>query len=379
VLFRSEKLMLRIAPGITSLLVLTATAVNGASLYTQTNLTSDIPGIAENTDPNLKNPWGMSFSRTSPFWLSNQVTNTSTLYNGAGVPAPEVPAPLVVSTPPGPTGQVFNGTTDFELIPANPARFIFASLSGTVSGWNPAASPTVAQVMYAATDQAVYTGLAEGSTGGNNYLYAADARNGKIDVLNGSFQKVTLAGSFTNPLLPPDFQPYNVQRVGDQLYVTYSIRETPGGYVGVFDLNGNFVRQISDGHLNEPWGLTLAPAGFGDLGGALLVGNEGDGMINGFDPSTGVWLGTISGASGALVNEGLWALAFRAPGSGFNPNALYFAAGIDDEQHGLFGTITPSAVPEPGTSWTGAAGICAMALIGVLREYRRTRPSPVAE
>jgi uncharacterized protein (TIGR03118 family) len=333
-----------------------------STIYTQTNLTSDIPGLAANFDANLKNPWGMSFSTTSPFWVSNQVTNTSTLYNGSGVPVP-----LVVTTPAGPTGQVFNATTDFSLAPGTPARFLFASLSGTVSGWNPAVNPSAAVVAFTANDGAVYTGLANGTIGSNNYLYAADAANGKIDVLDGSFQKVSLSGSFIDPNVPAGFQPYNVQNVDGKLYVTYAIPESPGGFVAVFDLNGNLLQHLSDPHFNEPWGVTIAPSTFGSFGGALLIGNEGDGFINGYDPVTGAFLGTVSNHSGPIANEGLWAIAFRAPGSGFDPNALYFVAGINDEENGLFGTITVTPVPEPATAWTGGLGLL---LFGTL-VYRR--------
>ena len=321
---------------------------HAATIFQQVNLTSDVLGMAANFDPNLKNPWGMSFTVNSPFWVSNQMTNTSTLYSATGVPNS-----LVVTTPSGPTGQVANGTTDFQVGPGQPALFIFASLSGTVSGWNPAVQATNAVVGFTATDGAVYTGLAQGSVGGINFLFAADNLNGKIDVLNGSFQKVSPSGSFTDPNVPAGFTPYNIQNVEGRLYVTYSARGGgAGGFVGVFDLNGNLLQHISDPHLNAPWGITIAPGTFGDFGNALLIGNEGDGTINGFDPSTGVFLGTISSASGPIVNDRLWAINFRAPGSGFNPNALYFNAGINNEQNGLFGTITP--VPEPATVWTGA-------------------------
>ena len=339
-----------------------------ASIYLQTNLASDVPGMAPNLDPNLKNPWGVSFTNTSPFWVSNQVTNTSTLYNGAGTPQA-----LIVTTPPSPTGQVANGTTDFLLSPGNPARFIFAGLSGTISGWNPTVAATSAVTEFTAPDGAVYTGLTMATVGTSNFLYAADSRNGKIDTLNGSFVRTNPAGSFIDPALAPGFKPYNVQTIGNRVYVTYSIRDNPGGYVGIFDLTGGFIQQISDSHLDEPWGLTIAPAGFGSFGNALLVGNEGDGMINGFDPVTGAWLGTISGASGPIVNDGLWALEFRSSTSGFNANALYFVAGINDEKDGLFGTITVAAVPEPGTVWTVGLAMVSLACITALR--RRSQSS----
>jgi uncharacterized protein (TIGR03118 family) len=336
---------------------------SAATIYTPTNLTSDIPGLAANLDPNLKNPWGMSFTTTSPFWVSNQVTNNSTLYNAGGVPQS-----LVVTTPSSPTGQVANSTTDFQVGPGQPARFIFASLSGTVSGWNPAVEATNVVVRFTATDGAVYTGLAQGAVAGANHLYAADNRNGKIDVLDGSFQKISLAGSFTDPSVPAGFLPYNIQNVGDKLYVTYAMRGSPGGLVGVFDLSGNLLQHISDSHLNEPWGVTIAPPTFGSFGNALLIGNEGDGMINGFDPSTGMFLGTISSASGPITNEGLWAINFRAPGSGFDPNTLYFNAGINGEKNGLFGTIT--AIPEPATVWTGVLTLVGFGLVGWVRSRK---------
>jgi uncharacterized protein (TIGR03118 family) len=352
-----------------SLAVLIATLACGciasaASIYSQTNLTSDVPGLAFNLDPDLKNPWGMSFSPTSPFWVSNQVTSVATLYNAAGVKQG-----LVVATPPGPTGQIFNSTAGFELTPGNPSRFVFASLSGNIAGWNPAVNPNTAITMFTATDGAVYTGLANGTIGSEDFLYAADTANGKIDVINSSFEKTVLAGSFTDPLVPSGFTPYNIQNVGGKLYVTYAIEDTPGGFIGVFDLNGNFLQHISDPHLNGPWAVALAPPGFGSFGNTLLIGNEGDGTINGFDPITGDFLGTLMGTSGPIVNEALWAIAFRQPGSGFDPNTLYFVAGINDEENGLFGTIQASAIPEPATAFTATFAMSVFALIGFARRF----------
>jgi len=323
--------------------------------YAQINLVSSVPGLAPNIDPNLKNPWGMSYSATSPFWISDQVTNVSTLYNFAGVPQA-----LVVSIPPGPpgpngpTGQAFVGGQGFVTDAGAAASFVFASLQGTISAWN---AGTAAVTQFTAPDQAIYTGLAVVGT----RLYAADAANGKIDVFNSTFDPTSVSGSFKDPFVPAGFVPYNIQNINGKLYVTYFMRGQPGGFVAVFDANGNLLQHISDSHLNSPWGVAIAPAGFGQFANALLIGNFGDGTINAFDAVTGAYLGTISDVLGKpLVNEGLWALGFRAPGGTFDPNALYFTAGINLEQDGLFGAIRP--VPEPMTFSLVAFGLAASAL-----------------
>ena len=350
-----------------------AGSLSAATLYVQTNLTSDISGLAANTDPNLKNPWGMSFSATSPFWVSDQVTNVATLYNGAGTPQA-----LIVGTPPSPTGQVFNASSSFNLPTGGQALFIFDSLSGTISGWN-AAQGTTAATVFTATDGASFTGLANASNSSGNFLYAADFANGRIDVFNGNFGLTTLAGSFTDPNLPTGYSPYNIQTVGGKLYVEYDavdpVTHRPTttantGVVDVFDTNGNFLqRLVTNTHLNSPWGITQAPGTFGSFGGDILVGNFGDGTISAFDPTSGAFLGTLSNSSGnPIVNGGLWALNFRAPGSGFDSNALFFTAGINDEADGLFGEITP--VPEPSTLLLLGLGLGS---VGLLR--RKTRIS----
>ena len=323
-------------------LTIAAHPAAGASIgYVQTNLTSDINGIAANFDPNLKNPWGVSFSNTSPFWVSDQATDVSTLYNAAGAPLA-----LVVSTPPspgpGPTGQVFVGGMGFTLANGTgSAIFVFSTLAGTIDAWN---GGTSAITQFAATDGAIYTGLA---LAGNN-LYAADTRNGRIDVFDNTFHPTTVTGNFVDPSVPAGFTPYNIQNINGNLYVEYAKFMAPGGYVGVFNANGVFQMHISDPHLNAPWGVALAPASFGKFGGDLLVGNFGDGTINAFDPGTGTYLGTVSDAKGnPLVNSGLWALDFRSATSGFDPNTLFFTAGINNQADGIFGTI--QAIPETAT------------------------------
>jgi uncharacterized protein (TIGR03118 family) len=341
------------------------------TLYQQTDLVSDVPGLAQVTDPNLVNPWGVSFSAASPWWVSNAGNNTSTLYavTSAGVTVnPLVVAiPTTGSGPQGPTGQVNNSTASDFVIPTDNAKasFIFANLNGTISAWNGALSPNTQAVVVATTAGASYTGLALGSNASGNLLYAANSGAGKIDVFNGSFASVNLgANAFAAPAgLPAGLVPFNVQNVGGNIVVTYA----PSGHaaqagavegqgaVAVFDSSGNYKAGslIAGGKLASPWGVALAPAGFGSFGGDLLVGNFAYGFseINAFDPATGAYLGTLTGANGTILNQGLWDLFFGIGGNNGDPNTLYFAAGIMGEQHGLLGAITPQqgVVPEPST------------------------------
>ena len=345
-------------------------SLGAATLYFQTDLTSDIPGLAANTDPNLKNPWGVSFAPTSPFWVSDQMTNKSTLYNASGVPQA-----LVVSTPGGPTGQVFNPTSGFTIGSGGaPATFIFSTLSGNIEAWNSAQGTTAAVVH--TSSPASYTGLTMGTMGGANVLFAANKATGKIDVFDSSFNPVTLpTTAFADSAIPSGMTPYNIQIVNGNLYVEYSgPRGSPGGFVAEFDTNGVLIRNIGDSHLNAPWGIVMAPSGFGDLGGDLLIGNFNDGMINAFNPSTGAFLGTLMDASGhPIANPGLWALEFRNTSTpnantGSNPNSLFFVAGINKEADGLFGRI--DIVPEPATF--GSVGLVLLAGLALGFRLRRS-------
>ena len=354
----------RILGSMVILLALSGAGVPAAraepTAYLATDLVSDQPGVSPILDPHLINAWGIALSPTGgAFWVSSEVVGVSTLYTG-DVPGGSSLAKvaLEVSIPGGhPTGTVFNPTSDFVVFSGSAsgrALFIFASLTGAVTGWNPAvpsAPSTSAQLGFQATDNAIYTGIALANNGTGNFLYLADFHNRKIDVLDASFHLVLLAGSFTDPDLPADYAPFNVAAIGGKLYAAYAKQNASAeeeiagphlGFVDVFDLNGNFEKRlVSQGDLNAPWAMVLAPAGFGDFSGAVLVGNFGDGRINAYDPTTGAHLGTLSESPNHPTQiDGLWGLAFGNGVTAGSPTTLYFAAGPDDEKHGLFGKIT---------------------------------------
>lgn len=356
--------------------LLAAPALAAQAAYVETDLVSNVPGRAAQLDPDLVNPWGLSASPTSPWWVSDNGTGLSTLYNGSGVKQGlVVTIPPSPGSPPGsqstPTGQVFNPTTDFQITPNTPARFLFATEDGTIAGWNPGTGTVAPLKVDNSASGAVYKGLALGSTGSGNLLYAANFTGGKIDVFDAAFTPTTPGGGFLDPNLPAGYVPFNIQNLGGQLYVTYALRqpgaddETAGpglGIVDVFDTDGSLIRRLATGGtLNAPWGLALAPAGFGEFAGALLVGNFGDGLINAFDAATGAFLGQIADATGTpIAIDGLWGLAFGNGGNAGSPNELFFTAGLDDEANGLFGKLSAVSVPEPA-SWTlltlGLAGL----------------------
>jgi uncharacterized protein (TIGR03118 family) len=350
--------------------------------YLQRNLVSDISGLADWTDPNLLNPWGIAFSATGPFWLSDNHSGLSTLYDSSGTPQTlvvSIPPPTGGTPPAAPTGIVLNNTTNFIAASNQAARFIFATEDGTISAWASGTNAVLKADNSAAS--AIYKGLALGKANGSNYLYAADFHNGKVDVFDGEFSPVTLAGGFVDPGIPAGFAPFNVQAIGTNLFVTYAKQDAdkeddvpgPGnGYVDIFDTSGNLVKRFaSNGALDSPWGLALAPAGFGQFGGQLLIGNFGDGTINAFDPVSGVFLGQVKDFTGApIAVPGLWALLFGNGGRWGDTNTLDFTAGIAAggaiEDHGLFGKVTPvfpleiSGTAANGISltlpWTGGAG-----------------------
>lgn len=331
-----------------------------ATSYIATDLVSDRPGVAPITDTTLQNAWGVAVGPLT-FWVSSNGGGISDVYTGDVNGLPLEKNPLEVTIPGGePTGQVFNDTTDFVVSSGSasePALFIFASESGSISGWNPEVPPpplsTEAQLGFQATDGAVYKGIALASSDGENFLYATDFFNGKVDVLDSSFQPTTLAGTFTDPNLPRDYAPFNIATINDQLYVSFAPREAGGdeevagqgnGVVDVFNTDGTFVKRlISHGKLNDPWGMVVAPSDFGDFSNDLLVGNVGSGRILAYDPTTGAFKGTLSTNKHPIEVEELWGLAFGNGTTAGDTNTLYYAGGPDDEAHGVFGKITANS------------------------------------
>ncbi len=322
------------------------------TVYVQINLVSDVPGVALHMDPNLKNPWGVSFAAKSPFWVSNQGSDTSTLYDGQGNPQSLVVSIPKIGTPNGPTGQVFNGTTSFNLADGSPALFLFDTLDGQILGWNKGEGMTAVNV--ATVSGAVFTGLALGSIGSANYLYAAD-NTGHIYVFDTNFKNVTdvlFADKFVDPNGLAGFNPFNIQNINGNLYVTYAAVNSqgigqPGGFVDEYDTSGTLMQRIAtSGSLYAPWGITLAPKSFGQFGGDLLIGQFGNGEILAYDASNNNFLGTLNGKDGKpITNPFLWALEFRTAGPNINTNALYFTAGYNNQKDGLFGFIgVPNAV-----------------------------------
>ncbi|THD56440.1 TIGR03118 family protein [Phenylobacterium sp.] len=367
----------------------------GASGYAQTNLVTDNQAAlaaagyapAAHVDPNLINPWGMDRSPTGEWWVSNAGSATSTLYNGAGVPSS-----LVVNTPQnggggpaGPTGQVYNGGSGFVLPTGGPSRFILSNLDGSISAWNGAQGSNAVEVAPGRTggNIAAYTGLAIGSVGGSSYLYAANNITGGIDVYNQNFALTSLgANAFTDPNAPQaGLAAFNAQNIGGNIFVTYAVGGPPSanqglgsGYVDEYDSSGNLIQRFTGPDLDSPWGIALAPSDFGQFSNDILIGNfthGADGFINAFSQD-GAFQGLLTDSSGnPIAIDGLWALEFGNGAAAGPANALYFAAGITDETHGLFGAIT--AVPEP-SSW--ALMILGVGFTGAgLRARRRRFPA----
>jgi uncharacterized protein (TIGR03118 family) len=307
---------------------------------------------SQSDDPNLVNGWGLSASPTSPWWVAANGTDKSTLYDGDGNTVP-----LVVDVAGGPTGTVYNGTSDFEVHHATthgPSVFLFASEDGKLRGWNPGV-PASSTKAYVIADRsgvgAIYKGLAIATVGSANYLYTTDFHNARVDVFDGSNHLQHWAGAFKDHDLPSGYAPFGIQAIGNRIFVTFAKQngddEADGahlGYVDAFKTDGTLVARVaSRGGLNAPWGLAWAPEGFGRFSGDLLVGNFGDGRIHAYKHTNSGWM-----PDGMLRNShdnpiqipGLWAIAFGNGGGAGPVDSLYFAAGPKGESAGLFGSIT---------------------------------------
>jgi uncharacterized protein (TIGR03118 family) len=387
-------------PGLAAaaLLTLSAGSFADAQNYTQVNLVANTSGVAPVTDPHLVNPWGMSRSSGSPWWISDNGTGLSTLYNGAGVINSLVVTipkanPASKTFPTGtPTGTIANGSpTDFVLAPGAAADFLFSTIDGTISGWNPTVGvasgstppSTNAVVVVKTTDGSSYTGLTSATINGNRYLYAANFNKGTVDIYDNAFHKVNLRANnedgnqdwdpdqgnnrpFIDERLPRDFVPFNVQAIGNDIVVTFVLHqegnplETDGpglGYVDIFSSDGRLLRRLEHGDwLNSPWGVALAPLDFGTFSHALLIGQfagggttEGSGTIAAYDFATGKFIGLVEDATGKpLAINGLWAISpgNSAVAGSYDPagspaSELYFTAGPDRGTGGLLGYLKP--------------------------------------
>lgn len=320
------------------------------STFIITPLVSDTSEYAAPTiDPLLKNAWGLAIGPTGNPWIVNEGTGTSTVYDSNGA---KVSLEVMLPAPSGSTsgtaiGTVFNSANDFVIPGGTKSLFLFASPQGTISAWNQGTGTNAVIVASRADAKAAYTGITIGSSGGVNYLYAADFRNANVDVYDKDFNYVR---SIHDTSLPSDYYPFNVQAFGNRLFVTYAKKDNADdedevegdgfGFVNEYTGAGEFVRRFaSQGTLNAPWGIAIAPSDFGDKSGMVLIGNFGSGNINAYDITSGTYMGKLKGTDGKEIEiEGLWALEFGPLGN--KRSTLYYTAGPDDEAHGVFGTIT---------------------------------------
>jgi uncharacterized protein (TIGR03118 family) len=322
--------------------------------YSVHPLVSDVTGAAPTTDGNLVNAWGLTATSTSPWWVADNGTDKSTLYNGNT----GAKVALTVQVDGGPTGTVANTGAGFVVTGATasgPAMFLFASEDGKIRGWNPAAAATTALVgADRSSVDASYKGLAIADTSGGQRLYAADFHNARVDVFNGSWGLVNAPGAFVDPALPSGYAPFGIQAIGSRIFVSYAKQDEEAadevagqalGFVDVYDTAGNLLERVAQhGQLNAPWGLALAPASFGRFGGDLLVGNFGDGAINAYEELPNghfAHRGELRGTDGRpLAIDGLWALEFGNGQAAGPTGTLFFTAGPNEESNGLFGSIT---------------------------------------
>jgi uncharacterized protein (TIGR03118 family) len=325
-----------------------------ADVFTVHPLVSDSSATsAPATDASLVNAWGLTAGPTTPWWSSNNGTSTSTLYSGAGAKVP-----LTVSVPGGPTGTVFNlSATDFVVSQngkSGAARFLFATKSGMILGWTPSVNGATAVVgADRSSVGALYTGLATAS----DRLYATDFHNGRVDVFDASFKPIATSGGFKDAKVAKGFAPFGIQALGGNIFVTYAKQDAaakhdvpqPGvGYVDEFTPDGQLMASVvnsgkKNAPLTSPWGLALAPAGFGVFAGDLLVGNFGNGRISAYTQRGSKWVykGQLRLGDGTpIAIDGLWGIAFGNGSAAGPTSTLYFLSGPSGEQHGLYGSIT---------------------------------------
>jgi uncharacterized protein (TIGR03118 family) len=353
---------------------LSAATVNN---YLVHNLVADQAGVADHTDPNLVNPWGNAFSATSPFWIADEGTGLSTLYDGTGTPN----ATTVVSIPaaggkttPGPvTGVIQNSvTTAFLVAAGKQSQFAFCSADGAITGWNSSVNAKQALILLDnSKNNAVYYGCAAATpTGGTPQLYVANLNSGKVEVYDQNMNPI--AAAFANPAIPAGYAPFNVQILAGQVWVAYALQNTAkngwvagagNGYVAAYDLTGKLVGPtISGGSLNAPWGMTIAPSSFGYFATALLVGNFGDGKINAYNATSGNPVGALDDLNGNPITiPGLWWIGFGNNGSHIDPATLYFTAGSGNQQHGLLGSIQSAPSFSSANLMNGASFSTALA------------------
>jgi len=333
----------------------TPAAPTARTFYVVKNLTSD-GTTTPHTDAHLVNGWGLVAGPTTPWWVADNGTDTSTLYRASGMPL----GFLVVNVPGAPTGIVYNGGSHFVMRngrKSSPTQFMFATEEGKIWGWSasvpgPLISKDAMVVIDSSVGGAIYKGLAIATAPGGDFLYAADFHNGRVDVFDGDFNPAGVMGASTDPMLPGGYAPFGIQNIGGHVFVSYAKQDAEAkdevagagfGYVDEFDAAGVLVGRVaSGGNLNAPWGMTMAPeTGFGPFGGHLLVGNFGDGYINAYEAAAPhAAKGPLKDKSGApIVVDGLWGIAFGNGGAAGPKNVLYFAAGPEDETHGLFGSI----------------------------------------
>jgi uncharacterized protein (TIGR03118 family) len=329
------------------------------SHYKQTNLISDRAGVAPVTDPNLVNPWGLARSSTSPWWVSDNGMGVSTLYANTGttiVPLVVTIPPSDPSMPPGtPTGVVFNGGTGFEIKKGFPAVFIFVTEDGTISGWNPKVDGTHAVIKINEKSRSVFKGATMATfyqpSGQQTFLYVADFRKGRVQIYDSNFHHMpNMEDLFEDNSLPSGFAPFNVQNIGGNIYVSYAMQDSDKhdevdgaglGYVDIYSPVGRLLLRLEPGPwFNAPWGMVMASSDFGSHSHEILVGQFGGGEILAFNAVTGRFRGRLRDATNKpIFIDGLWGLGFGNDATAGPATTLFFSAGSDHEQHGLFGTI----------------------------------------